>query len=407
MRKQSGFTRKLITVVVASTFGAAFLPSNAIASEADVLKKIEALQAEITALKAQVNAKSPVSNSANSVPAGKALALSNTDGITIYGRLDLVGESSDDGKVSRTAMQNISSRIGFKGERKITEDLSGIMQIETGISPDDSVNSGLFASRNSYAGLKSKSMGSVIAGKHDMPFKSLEGTSSQLWGSAEAMEVIIHGKGSARAVSALGNLHTRQTNVFQYWSPTFSDIGIKLAYSPDETNGATTTSTTDYRKPVYGGSVEFNNGVWNLGLATETQQNKTAKDQDMTGLKVTAGMKFGSGSVGVAFSNLDNDAGKKTSNWMVAGSYKLGPAVLKANYGVASESSSGADDGIKMLGLELDYPLDKYTTVYAYYTTITNAAKAKGRFEAADTKYSPPSAGDDPSALGLGIRYNF
>jgi predicted porin len=59
-----------------------------------------------------------------------------------------------------------------------------------------------------------------------------------------------------------------------------------------------------------------------------------------------------------------------------------------------------------MFGLELDYPIDKFTTVYTYYSKISNGDKAKGRLEAPDTKYSP-AAGKSPSAIGIGIRYNF
>jgi predicted porin len=402
MNMQFVFRKRLIATLVSSALAAALIPTEALASEADVMKKIEALQAEINSLKAQVAAQPAASKAGSAAPAGN-IALSNTDGITIYGKLELVGDRSDDGLVSRSVVQNITSRIGFKGVRKITDDLSGIMQIETGIAPDDSANSGALASRNTYAGLRSQKFGSVIAGKYDMPFKSLEGTASQLWGSAEAMEVITHGKGTGIAAGASwANLHTRQTNVIQYWSPKFNDIGIKLAYSPDEVNGATGT----IKKPVYGASIEYNNGSWNLGLATETKQNNTAKDKDMNGVKLTAGMKFGDGSVGLAYSQLDNDAGKKTDNWLVTGSYKLGPTILKANYGVSSETANGANDGVKMLGVELDYPLDKYTTVFGYFTTIDNEAKGRGRFEAGDNKYSPV-AGEDPSVFGLGIRYNF
>lgn len=400
MKLKSALTKNLIATLVTAGFGAALLPTSVSASEAEVMKRIEALQAEINALKAQAAAK-PMAPAA--APAGKTAALSGTDGVTIYGRLELVGEGNDDGKVSRTVLQNISSRIGIRGERKLSGDLAGIMQVETGVSPDDSANSGLFASRNSYAGLKSHQFGSLIAGKHDMPFKNLEGTANQLWGSAEAMEVIIHGKGTGVAAGASwANLHTRQTNVVQYWSPKFSNIGVRLAYSPDEVNGAAGT----FKKPIYGGSIEFNNGTWNAGLATETKKNNTANGQNMSGVKATAGFKLGNGAYGLAYSALDNHAGKKTDNWLITGSYKFGPTILKANYGESSETASNANNGVKMLALELDYPLDKYTTVFGYYTAITNAASARGRFEAGDNKYSPV-AGEDPSALGLGIRYNF
>lgn len=394
--------------VLALTVAAAFttVPLSAAASEADLIKRIDALQEELKNLRAQVRIATKVAEDASAVASrsGSAPAVkSATDGLTIYGRLDLVAERSDDGKVSRSVLQNVSSRLGVKGERRINDDLSGIMQIETGVSPDDSANSGALASRNSYAGLKSARFGTLIAGKHDMPFKSLEGTANQLWGSAEAMEIIIHGKGSGRVLGAAwNNVHTRQTNVLQYWSPKFANIRVKLAYSPDEVNGAPAT----VKAPIFGGSVEYDDGRFNLGLATETQENRIAAGQDMAGLKLTAGMKFGWGALGVAFSNLDNDAGRKTDNWLLTGSYKLGPTVLKANYGASSESASGAADGLKMVGVELDYPLDKFTTVYGYYTKISNEAAARGRFEAGDNKYAP-ALGDDPSILGVGVRYNF
>ena len=389
--------------LISVAFGAMSFSGAAFADEADVLKKIEAMQAEIKALKAQVEAKSAAPAGA-AVPAGKALAISNTDGITIYGRLDVAVESNNDGDVKRTALHNYSSRLGFKGERKFNDSVSGIMQIETGVAPDDNANSGTLASRNSFVGLKGQ-FGTFIGGKHDMPFKSLEGggTVTQLWGNADTPDVILNGKGTGRTIKDnIFGLGTRQTNVLQYWSPKFSNVSIKLAYSPDEVNGAAgTTKSTNL-----GGSIEFDDGTWNAGIAMEKQSNKTAVGQNLSGTKATAGYKFDQGTVGVGYSTINNGAGKKTKNWVVTGAYNVGPTILKANYGQSSESATGANDSVKMFGLELDYPIDKFTTVYTYYTKITNGDKAKARFEGPDTKYSP-AAGKSPSAIGVGLRYNF
>ena len=389
--------------LISVAFGAMSFSGAAFADEADVLKKIEAMQAEIKALKAQVEAKSAAPAGA-AVPAGKALAISNTDGITIYGRLDVAVESNNDGDVKRTALHNYSSRLGFKGERKFNDSVSGIMQIETGLAPDDNANSGTLASRNSFVGLKGQ-FGTVIGGKHDMPFKSLEGGGAvtQLWGNADTPDVILNGKGTGRTVKDnIFGLGTRQTNVLQYWSPKFSNVSVKLAYSPDEINGAAgTTKSTNL-----GASIEFDDGTWNAGIAMEKQSNKTAVGQDLSGTKATAGYKFDQGTVGVGYSTINNGAGKKTKNWVVTGSYNVGPTILKANYGQSSESATGANDSVKMFGLELDYPIDKFTTVYTYYAKITNGDKAKARFEGPDTKYSP-AAGKSPSVIGVGLRYNF
>jgi predicted porin len=408
MKSAAHFKKLSIVSIMTVAFGAMTFSGAALADEADVLKKIEALQEEIKLLKEKVEAKAAATSTATAntaAPAGKTAALSAADGITIYGRLDVAVENNKDGDVSRTAIQNFSSRIGFRGERKFNDTFSGIMQIETGLSPDDSANSGALASRNSYVGLKSQSAGTIIAGKYDMPFKSLDGgaTVSLLWGNAEVSEIILNGKGTGRTIKDnIYNLHTRQTNVLQYWSPKFNNISVKLAYSPDEVNGAagTTKATT------YGGSVEFDDGTWAIGIATEKQSNKTAVGQDLSGTKATAGYKFGQGTVGLGYSTINNGAGKKTKNWVVTGSYNIGPTILKANYGQSSESAASAKDDLKMFGIELDYPIDKFTTIYTYYTKINNGDKAKARFEGPDSKYSP-AAGKSPSAIGLGIRYIF
>ncbi len=399
---KSPFNSKKLAVaaLVSITFGTMTFSGAAFANEADVLKKIEAMQAEIKALKAQVEAKS----AGAVVPAGKTVALSNTDGITIYGRLDVAVESNNDGDVKRTALHNYSSRLGFRGERKFNDSVSGIMQIETGIAPDDNANSGTLASRNSFVGLKGQ-FGTFIGGKHDMPFKSLEGGGmvTQLWGNADTPDVILNGKGTGRTIKdTIFGLGTRQTNVLQYWSPKFSNVSVKLAYSPDEINGAAGTN----KLTNLGASIEFDNGTWNAGIAMENQSNKTAVGQDLSGTKATAGYKFDQGTVGAGYSTINNGAGKKTKNWVVTGSYNVGPTILKANYGQSSESASGANDDVKMFGLELDYPVDKFTTVYTYYSKITNGVKAKARFEGPDTKYSP-AAGKSPSVIGVGLRYNF
>jgi predicted porin len=403
--KSPFYPKKLaMASLISVAFGAMTFSGAAFADEADVLKKIEAMQAEIKMLKAQVEAKSSTTAFV-AAPAGKVVALSGTDGITIYGRLDISVESNNDGDVKRTALHNNSSRLGFKGERKFNDSLSGIMQIETGVAPDDNANSGTFASRNSFVGLKSEAAGSFIVGKYDMPFKALDGsgTVSQLWANADTPDVILNGKGTGRTIKDnIFGLGTRQTNVLQYWSPKFSNVSIKLAYSPDEVNGAAgTTKSTNL-----GGSIEFDNGTWNAGIAMEKQSNKTAVGQDLSGTKATAGYKFDQGTIGLGYSTINNGAGKKTKNWVMTGSYNLGPTILKANYGQSSESSTGAADDVKMFGLELDYPIDKFTTVYSYYSKISNGSKAKARFEAPDTKYSP-AAGKSPSVIGVGIRYNF
>ena len=330
--------------------------------------------------------------------------------VTLYGRIDTALEFNNDGKQDRTALQNFSSRFGLRGERAFTGDLAGIFQLETGVAPDDTSQSKTLANRNSYVGLRSTSWGTLIMGTHDTPFKSLDGTSNPGWGEGDLLELVIHGKASRSAINGgtvvFNNVHTRQTNVVMYTSPKFYNVVAKLAYSPDE------QQTSALNKLLHSGSVEYNDGTYNAGIAYQNQLNVSGNGGTMAAIKVTAGVKMGDISVGAAYSNIDNNAGpvngRKTDNYLLGAAYTLGPIVLKAAYATASSSGApGKDDGLSAYTLELDYALDKQVTAYTYYSSIENNKDAKGSFAAADNFPVAAANGNKPTAFGIGLRYNF
>jgi predicted porin len=340
---------------------------------------------------------------------------------TWYGRVDLALESNSNGSTNRTAIQNFSSRLGIRGEKKFDTELSGIFQVETGVAPDDTTQSKTLASRNSFVGIKSVSLGQLIIGTHDMPLKSMDGTAYGLWGEGDLHELIIHGKASKSAsntgaASAFDNVHTRKTNVLLYTSPKFSDVVVKFAYSPDEASTVTTATAPAYSKPMVGASIEYNNGMFNVGYAYQSQENAIAPTITLGGSslqasKATVGMKLGMWSVGAAFSTIDNTApgasNRKTNNWLLSTAYTMGKTTLKASYGASGESFGNAADDLTASAIEVDYALDKAFTLYSYYAQINNKKNAKGSFAAADNFPAVVKAGDSPTALGFGIRYNF
>jgi len=410
-------------------FGGAFVSLPASAQDAEMMKRIELLQKEIDALKAQVQkvqieqkateqkvaaqpAVTPPVQQAevqtwrkyfSDMPKGEAPATSARTGITVYGRFDLGYESNDDGAVTRKVLNSYSSRVGLKGTRVLSDDLTGIAQIETGVAPDDNANAGTWGSRETYAGLRSKTFGTVKVGKHDSPFKDLEGEAAPMWGQGEAMEVIIHGKGTKVAAgSTFENFHTRYTNVVQYETPKFANFQVKAAYSTDEVNGATGT----VKKPSWATSADWDTGKWYAGVAYQVMENFNGQGKDLTGLKAAGSVVLGDFTAGAMWSRLDNDVGKKTNNWLLSGTYKMGQIAFKSTYAESSETASGAADGIKFLGFEVDYLIDKHTAVYGYYTKIKNDTNARGRFAAGENTYSP-AAGNDPSVFAIALRYNF
>jgi predicted porin len=336
--------------------------------------------------------------------------------VTLYGRLDVAMENTYDGANSRTMLQNFASRFGMKGDRSFNKDLSALFQVETGIAPDDTTQSKTLASRNSFVGLKSNEFGSLLLGTYDMPLKTLDGggLASTLWAEGDAMEVIIHGKGTKTAAANSGlwdNVHTRKTNNVVYISPKFADVVVKAAFSPDEAQ----TPATPGSQSVYSVSAEWNNGTYNFGLATQKFGVSTGaasgKDYGMSATKMTMGAVMGDFTAGLAFSTLSNNAptaanARQTTNSLLTLGYTMGATVFKYNTGTSSESVAGALDGLSMSSVEAVYNLDKQTAVYANYAQINNGSLAKGKFENSDN-FPAPAAGQNPSALSLGIRYNF
>jgi predicted porin len=341
-------------------------------------------------------------------------ALAQATEFNWYGRLDLALENNSNGTVTRTAVQNFSSRLGIRGEHKLNDALSGVFQIETGVAPDDTAQSKTLASRNSFVGLKSKVGGTLILGTHDMPLKTLGGGAYSLWAEGDLEEVIVHGKASRVAIgnANFDNVHTRKTNVLLYTSPKFFNTVGKLAFSPDEGKAAAAAGVPEYAKNMWGASVEYNDGLFNGGLAAQQQANfiaptATVSGSSMKAVKAVFGVKWQTLTAGIEASRLDNSRGKKTTNLLLTSAYGLDAFTFKASIGRSSESSDGANDGVKAFALEADYAFDKTLTLYTYYSRLTNAVNAKGSFAAADNFPAVVKAGDDPRAFGLGVRYNF
>ena len=348
--------------------------------------------------------------------------------VTLYGFLDLGLESNNDGALTKTMLQNYSTRFGLKGERSLSSDLTGMFQIETLVSPDDAKNqntttalgsaptSGQLASRNSFIGLKSNTLGTFMAGNYDTPFKSLNagGLVNTLNGNGDALEIIMHGKAPTTGINGkagitlFGNVHTRQPNSFIYFSPKFSNIVVKALYSPDE--GQTATSNA----PTYSLSAEWNDGTYNFGVATQNKAVSGTAIYAMSANKVTMGAVMGSISGALAFTTLDNQAtlagnARKISNAMGTVNYTVAPWIFKVSYAQSSESFSGANDGITETALEAQYNLDKATFMYVGYSQINNSANAKGSYAGGNADNSPAASayGVTPSALTFGMRYVF
>lgn len=338
---------------------------------------------------------------------------------TWYGGLNLAAENSADGSFTRNTVQSISSKLGIKGETEINPTLKAMFQVETGIAQDDNANSNTFANRNSFVGLEGKTWGRVLLGSYDMPFKELKGSNAKFDGNDDVVEIVVNGKGlknNSTAKLFTDNFHTRQKNVMYYASPKIEDVQAKVAYGLDEPADNTVATV---KKPVYGASLEYNNGMLNAGVAFETKESanctvatctQATSNGNLNARKLTLGWQGSEFGVGLVVSTLENGLNgtfyRKSNNTAFTGTYKSGNYTYRAGYAVATESDTGLSDDFNMLSLEMAYAMNKSVNVFGYCSMITNNTGSKARFEGGENKFSP-ALGGDPRVLGVGIGYTF
>ena len=200
-----------------------------------------------------------------------------------------------------------------------------------------------------------------------------------------------------------------------YASPKFQNMQVKVAYGMNEPADNIVVKT-----PVYGGSLEYNDGIFSAGLAFETKESANCTVAACTAAtingntnarKAILGWKASDAlSFSAVLASLDNGlsgaSAVSTNPYVVSGTYKNGDYTYRLAYGNSPESNSGRADAFSMYALEVMYSLDKNTAVYGYYSAITNDNAGKAKFEAGENTYAT-TAGNDPRALGLGIQYKF
>jgi predicted porin len=164
--------------------------------------KIEALQKEIEALKAEVGSKASISQvqqaSASpgiSMKPGSDLIfkIGDKSEVQLYGHVDVsydeqtTGLSHAVGATGKNGyLGDVSSNLSFfgiRGNRDLNDDLKGVFQFETEVfysatpgasdtAADTTAQKTGLGSRNSYVGLQSATYGAIKLGKTDTPYKS-------------------------------------------------------------------------------------------------------------------------------------------------------------------------------------------------------------------------------------------
>jgi predicted porin len=342
--------------------------------------------------------------------AGTAAAQSN---VTVYGIVDmaLVRESGGTANTTKlTSGVEAGSRLGFKGSEDLGGGLSAIFLLENGFQSDTGAlgQGGLLFGRQAYAGLQSKTAGTLTLGRQYTP-QYLAIAAIDPFGSGTAGD-------TKNLMAATGNSASRMDNSIKYASPSMNGFNAELVYGAGEVSGDSTAGRQ------FGAALAYASGPLTLRLAHHNRNNDTATVKNTSAAKnsvLTALYDFGVLKAHFAYGvdkglnsalprTLTNPFGyavaptpSTDSDVVLLGvTVPQGVGTWLASYIRKNDKTSFNQDA-QQLAAGYRYYLSRRTDLYAVYAYIRN------RNGAGYTAGSAIEGGTGNRGLNLGIRHTF
>lgn len=372
-----------------------------------------------------------------------APAFAATSNVDIYGVIGVSVDYVDGGSgtagdsftskdsESRARVSSNTSYLGFKGSEDLGGGLSAVWQIEQAVAIDQGAGTAALGStwasgRNSFAGLSSKSLGSLTFGNQDTPYKTSTGK----------LDVFGGGQYLADYRSLFGqpsNGSVRATNSVLYTSPDFSGLTIRAMGAAQQENGSTGspklyslsgvyTNGPLFATLAYEANTYYTSGTATIASAGGYAVSGTAGNNyetDQKKWRAGVGFNFGNTTLGLAYEDSDWDIANTTlatsasadrSAWYLSAAHKMGNTTLKAAYTKADDIAGVADTGATQYSLGASYALSKRTEMFGLFTQVKNDSSANYGLGGGATgvhAVDPAAAGEDPRGISVGMIHKF
>jgi predicted porin len=343
------------------------------------------------------------------------------------------------GNTSETRVTDNSSRMIFGITEDIGGGLSGIAQLDARPQLDDA--GGNFAeSGNTWVGIRSRTLGTVTLGRHDLHYGKQPDDTARLAGALMAASVsLMDFTAGGQAIAGA----TRTSNVIRYDSPNWSGFAFTAAFSTnpvgDERDIA--TGNTTRKGNAWNLNPSYTTSNWQVGWSHWRQKAdapgvagpfavsattgvvapgtlQSAANSDQSSNVFYGYMRFGDFKVGLALndSEVENGAtGVKTAdrrNWTVPVSWTSGPHLIAGHYTRAgNDDATAASDAAKMMAVSYTYSLSKRTSVGLTYARLNNDAGAAYNFftntGGLGSTNSALGAGEDGKLMAFTVRHAF
>lgn len=379
--------------------------------------------------------------------AASAFAPAQAQNVSLYGVMDAAVTSNKGGSVSNSALVSgghSTSRLGFRGSEDLGGGMKAIFELEagmaidmgivggpTGATPNTTVTSTSTAAaaagttvtstgtalstnqiftRGAFVGLTG-GFGSVKAGKISLAANGFIATHLPGSGNFNAISM-------RAAIFASGNQFAAwRDNTVEYMTPSLNGLTLAARYTFGNTGAASTASegiTADNKK--YGQGQEFDL-VYSAGkIRAQLYQSQvnliTSATTQMKANGIGATYDFGFMRAGLSSQRYDpSDAasGDRRKLTAIGFSAPLSAAVsVDGSWGDVKIDGGGTTKYSSLAG---HYSLSKRTTAYAYYVKADNNTTASNTingFAAGNSTIVPaPTAGQDATSFGVGLRHSF
>jgi len=270
-----------------------------------------------------------------------ALPLAAMADVTLYGKVKMAVETSmvqyGDEDVTRTNIDDVGSRIGFKGTEALSSNLNAIWQVETALSMTGSRDGNGVATGSSFGKLRD----------------SFVGLQSNDFGTLQ--------------IGRLGNFANIHQGVADFWTYGQKPLGLAIFTN----NGTRYDHAVRYTTPELSGLTAFVQYGQAEHLAGKVITDTSGWYTDQADSSINAGLKFASGpwqltygyeDNGSSYTAVQNIAPYDVVDHSVEGVYQSNGLLLALGY----RNTALTEDGKNILPYSSDVDTEQYAFSVAY-----------------------------------------
>lgn len=326
--------------------------------------------------------------------------------VEMSGKLHLSADYVDYGATTEVASASNGSRFSFKGTESLNEDFVALWKLETEV--DVSGESAELKPRNRYVGIVSY-LGTVLAGYHDTPFRSMLDKIDLLPDTIADSRAILGAtkvevdEGNGVVVRYTDRFNLRARNALMYVSPPIAGLEVRALLAPGEgraNDDAGTTSIASF-------SAVYKSQILYFGAAYEQQW----RFPDTGATRYIGGLQFENTQVNLLFEQLDSSR-YATLDRMAGGAsvlQRIGDATIEAQAFRSRDYFQKAETGGTIYAVGATYKLSKQSEIYGIVARMDNEANAGFMLAAGDhgEHYLPAATGARVHSASMGMVFKF